>query len=388
MREKTTNGLREYRCWKSMLLPERRGAGVADVVRNCIALNATAIQDAYLALYNRMDYFTRQMFEESLYHSGDMGRLRAMRKGLYLIPKEDFELIFSSTYRYKKHFIEQNQKLCNISESEYTTIARTILNELAGGEKKRAQLLRKMPSGITRTIEIGSGRNVITSLNVDIVLDWLLNRWQVVPGIETWGKTAPRFRLFDSLYPAASYSMDYDTAEQELVLRYITQYGPVHSDDICWWCELTASRVRRILSALSSSLTELSISGLDGAYYITNSLCRHFRSFNTSLHESILFLGRNDPLFMGYRLNEPNIPPKYADAIFSQFGQAEPVVLLNGAAAGTWTCRETQVKIEFSITLFRKLSAKLEDKMCMQIDCLGDFLGGEDKTTNVTINYV
>ena len=62
-------------------------------------------------------------------------------------------------------------------------------------------------------------------------------------------------------------------------------------------------------------------------------------------------------------------------------------MLLSGEVVGTWSFKESKHKVKMDVKLFKKISLKSEDKLCMEIDRLGDFIGGEEKQTEVELIY-
>jgi len=379
--------LRIYRLWKSLLLSERKGVNVHDVLRHFIAINASNIGDVYIALYNRLRYFTKYMFEEYLYKSGNSGRFCGMRREFYIVPREFFELFFSATFHQREYRIKENLKLWNIPESEYTNTARQILKAMAHSEKTQSQLEKAIAPQDKRIIKINQGKRQITSTNFELVLNTLLDRWQVIPGTETWHTQKKRYCLFDRLHAHPRFSMDYDAAESELVLNYIKNYGPVQEEDIAWWCDLTINRVQRILASFTDDIRKIGIANSKNKYYILQKDISEFTSNKIIPGETCHLLGRNDPLLTGYRLTDVHINQKYYDTIFSRFGESNPAVMINGKIVGNWNFKDSISSINLIVNLFQKINSGTEDKLCMEIERISDFIGGEDKTSNVEIIY-
>lgn len=379
--------LRIYRLWKSLLLPERKGVNVHDVARHFIAINASNIGDAYIALYNRLRYFTKHMFEEYLYNSGKAGRFRGMRREFYIVPREFFELFFSATFHQREFKIKENLKLWKIPEFEYTNIARQILKAMTHNEKTQSQLEKTIAPQDKRIIKINYGKRQITSTNFELVLNTLLDRWQIIPGTERCHTQKKRYCLFDRLHAHPRFSMDYDAAEIELVLYYIKNYGPVQEEDIAWWCDLTISLVQRILASLTDDIRKIEIENSKNIYYILQKEISEFTSKKINPKKSCHLLGRNDPLLTGYRLTDVHINQKYYDTIFSRFGESNPAVMIDGKIIGNWNFNDSISSINLTVNLFQKINSGTEDKLCMEIERIGDFIGGEDKTSNVEIIY-
>ena len=187
------------------------------------------------------------MLEECLYRSHDAGRFRAMRKNLSLVARDHFELIFVGTYRQREFRIGQGMKTWRIEEDEFNTLARAMLKEVSGGEKRRVNLIKNIPRNEKRSVEANIHNSIAKSTNIDIVLDWLMERWQLIPGLETWSRSGRRYCLFDTFHRPGKYPLNFDKTEKELVRKYIASFGPVQLEDISWWCDLPDTRTDQIL---------------------------------------------------------------------------------------------------------------------------------------------
>ena len=61
--------------------------------------------------------------------------------------------------------------------------------------------------------------------------------------------------------------------------------------------------------------------------------------------------------------------------------------MLNGKVIGTWDFKETKSSIDMTISIFRSVKTKQENKLFKETDRMADFLCDKEKTTNVDIIY-
>jgi hypothetical protein len=377
--------LRSYRIWKSMLL-EHKPADIESILSQFIALDAGNYTAICIALFNRMRNFTPYLFEEYITHSNQAGLLRGMRRKSYVIPRNLFAVIFSATHRQREHIISELLQRWNISENEYTLTARSILKALSNGEHSREELQKTVPQDALKQKTITYGDKPLTDTLFAFVMDILLTRWQVVLSPQAWIANEERYTTFEQLYPECRFSADFDTAEKELVFNYITDYGPVLDEDIAWWCDLTINRALAILQSLKGEITTIEIDGR--CYFISRREKKAFLSYVPAENEYCHLLGKDDSLFMSYSNTDVNVRAKQRSIIFTEFGSSSPAVLINGETIGTWKFKHLPASVDIQVELYNRLTPKREDRLCREIERVGEFLGNEDIITRVSIHYI
>ena len=367
-----------------MLHPETVSTSIHSAVKHFIALPATDIRGAYLALYNRVRHFSKQAFEHYLYTSGMAGRLRGMRKQFFVIPRENFEILFTSTFNRREYAIKEDLKNSSVPESEIIKFSRRILNETVSRDRTRAQLIGSLSGEERKAIQLQSARQETMATLFDHTLDILLERWQIIPGRVTWKSKRNCYGTFSSRHYHSGFSLPYDQAEQQLVEMYIRNYGPVDDTDIAWWCGLTDSRVLEIIPELGEDVITVDISGKE--FRIWESEYDDF--FREIPQNTVCYLlGRNDPLLNGYVSGGGFVSGEILKKIQSPAGISIPTILLDGKIAGTWSSKVSKSSLKLSVSLFKHLNASEEDLMCKTIERIGDFLAGEDTKRNVELIY-
>ncbi len=381
----TKDHLRQYRLWKGLLHPDRLGYSIHTAISHFLALPATDIHSAYLALLNRVHFFSTDSFEEYLYVAQQAGRLRGMRKQLFIIPRENHELIYSGTYQQREYLIKKNLKNLSVTEEAISSISAIVLHKIGMQEKTRAQLKKIFSKQELKSITLDKPRSRLTTSIFDQALGVLLDRWQITPGHETWNSQGNYFRLCTSRPEVKDDPSFFDVAERNLVEQYIRCYGPVLESDIAWWCGLTFGRVRKILAEPVKSIKRISL--LEKEYWI-------WEEESKSLFDEIptntgcYLLGFSDPLLNGYESHTEFIDESFSKQICSPAGIVKPTVLVDGEMVGLWTSHETKESLNLKIELFKNINRKQEDKLCIVIAKTGDFLAGDSKISNVELSYL
>lgn len=108
-----------------------------------------------------------------------------------------------------------------------------------------------------------------------------------------------------------------DDRAAELARRYRTGYGPASAEDFAAWSGLPLTVARKALPELPSTL--------DDAVAEAPSVPR------------LRLLGHFDPYLLGYRDRTFALPAAYAGRVQRGGGFLQPVVVVDGTVAGTWT---------------------------------------------------
>ena len=78
-----------YLAHKQHLLPGSKGDDVVQVVRDVVALHATAATGPYFSLWARVGNFQREMLEDALYEARTLVKLLCMRVTLHVLPSDE-----------------------------------------------------------------------------------------------------------------------------------------------------------------------------------------------------------------------------------------------------------------------------------------------------------
>jgi hypothetical protein len=388
-KKKTTNieHVKAFRLKKSYLFESGTGENINEVLNRLIAVDSNDIKHAYLAFYNRLKYFSKTVFDEALYQSSSLGRFKAMRTNYFIIPSDLSEVIFCATQSQREQVINQSKNNYNLKESDIIDTSRIIIKDLEAGDKSKNQLSKKMSKESMKKIETKLGQKVIKSNRFEQTMNILLERWQIIPGKEKWDTIGKKFCLFEELHKKKSFSMEPDIAENNLILKYISGYGPVLIEDIAWWCGIPVSHVENTIKNNRDQIADIPVNNYSDPYYIMRNELKYFLNSEKLYHDSLHLLGRNDPILVGYRNHDFIVPDNIQDEIFNMFNESEPVLLINGEITGKWAFEEKKNTIDIDITLYKKIKEKTEDRLCREIDKLSDFVGDESKETNVSITY-
>lgn len=154
MTELDLTAVNNYLLYKQHLLDNSTG-DIVQIVRDIGGLHGTIPKTPYLSLFSRTKNFTKQQLDEELYTKRSLGRIRCVRKTVYVLPKELLSMVFSATQRMVELTSKQYSKYLGVSKKDYTELSTQILKLLKG---------RGMTEKETKT-ELGTALNVSAVLN-------------------------------------------------------------------------------------------------------------------------------------------------------------------------------------------------------------------------------
>ena len=138
---------------------------------------------------------------------------------------------------------------------------------------------------------------------------------------------------------------DADEALAWLAEQYLRAFGPARPEDFQWWAGVPAARAHAALATVDTEI-------LDDGLLLRRADAAAFERA-TPVTGTVDLLPKWDCFTMGYptggrgRFADPDI----ADELYDPGGDARPVVLIDGSAAGTWGVRSGGA-LEFELDLY------------------------------------
>lgn len=167
-----------------------------------------------------------------------------------------------------------------------------------------------------------------------------------------------------------------ETAQQELLWRYLAAYGPATMQDFAHWSGLKMKTVKTIFERCASDLIRINIAGQHGEYYLR---CQDELLVRAAMEAppAVCLLPKFDPLLMGYSDKTRFIRDEDLSQVYRPAAQVEAVVLLQGHAVGTWRASLHGSQLTLSIAPFRRLDKREQTLIESKAEQLAAFLGGK-----------
>jgi len=159
-----------------------------------------------------------------------------------------------------------------------------------------------------------------------------------------------------------------------LARRYLAAYGPATAGDIRWWTGFTVHQTEVALDALSASLIEVFVAGLDGAYWMLTPDLEQLLAHTPRALPYASLLPALDPYVMGYAERRRFLDPAHGRHVLDRAGNAVPTAWVDGRIAGAWTQRSDGAVV---YGLFEKVSDAARAALDARAAQLEAFLGDE-----------
>ncbi len=160
---------------------------ILQIIRDIGGLHATGATTPYLSLFARCKDFTRVMLDLELFQRRSLGRIRYVRKTVYLLPKEYLSTAFSGTKSMNQPEPELFDKYLGINEHEIEKTSKLVLDLLTG-------------RGLT-TKEIGAELGM--DKNLSRIINLMCDRGQLIRETykKSWKSNLHTYYLFNEYFP-------------------------------------------------------------------------------------------------------------------------------------------------------------------------------------------
>ncbi|MHA2181829.1 MAG: winged helix DNA-binding domain-containing protein [Promethearchaeota archaeon] len=353
-----------YLLEKQHLKQHNKINNILQVVNDICGLHATGTLEPYLTLFTRMKDFKKEDLDKELYIDMRLGRIRGMRKTLFIVTKEMIPIVHNvikyQTVKRDNKYLE----LRDITREQYHELANEVINLLTNQEMSTRE--------IKGSIRSEKDLNAIISVMCDEMI--------IIRGkpISSWKDRRLFYAPFTQYFPDIKLD-DYDESQAttKLIKNYIRNYGPVTEIDIVWWLGITKGKVRSSLKQISDTLEKIKIGDLDYDYFLLKSDRKPIEDIELNTETTVNLLPGLDPYIMGYKNRERYVNYVNYEYIFDRSGNATTTIILNGYVVGVWDIVE---KPEFLLKfyLFEDVNPTTHNMIKEECKKMGKFIIGNE----------
>jgi hypothetical protein len=333
---------------------------IVGIANDIGGLHATSSATMYLSLFVRMSNFEKEDLDRQLYTLKNLGKIRFVRGTMYVLSKEMIPIAYSATKGIFSSLSKKYAEHHGITDKEFKKASKQILKILGGN--------------CMSTSEISQALNSKSSLSpvINLMCDsGLLIRSKPKAG---WKSNLHTYQNMEEYFPEMDlFSIPEYEARKQVVLSYITCFGPVSTIDISWWTGFTKTEIRKIIEEIEKEITEVKISERSSRYFIINSDQVPLRSTKLSKKPLVTLLPLLDPYIMGYKVRDRYLDKKHYDNIFDRSGNATSCVLVNGKVTGVWGLEEKPEPI-VKFFLFSKVIKDVKSEIRNMARDIGAFI--------------
>lgn len=347
---------------KHHLLDSTKSDDILRIIDDIVGLHSTIPATTYLSLLARTKKFCKEYLDTSLYKKRDLGRIRCMRRTVFVLPRKTIPLAFAATRGLAEIRLRDFPKYIGMSHEQYGELSNRIQKILKGKSMLTKEIRDKL--------NIKSNASFVINLMCD---QGILIRGKPAAG---WKSSTHTYQLFSEYFPDMILdSLKEEEARAELIRRYITNYGPVTEVDIAWWTGFTKTDVRSALDSLEEHIVEVSITGMEWKYYLLERALETLGKIK--ICHQINLVPTLDPYTMGYKDRERYVPHEYREYIFDRSGNVSASILLDGRIIGIWDYGDSR-EITMKFYLFRKEKDDTYEKIEDELYKIGRFMGEKE----------
>ena len=240
---------------KHHLTEDTKINNILQITDDLCGLNATETIEPYLTLFTRTNCFIKEDLDIALYKEKNLGRIRGMRKTLFIETKEMIPLVHNSIKSQTDKRDEKYLEMREISREEYKSLSNKILELLKNKEMSTTDIKKALSS----------------QKDIVAVISLMYDQMLLIRGrsIKSWKDRRILYAPFYNYFPNINlYKYNQEEAIRLLIHRYIKSYGLVTLKDITWWLGVNNSQVNKILDNLEGKTDKIKISDLDLEYMI------------------------------------------------------------------------------------------------------------------------
>ena len=319
--------------------PAARARDPLEVARSLVCLHATDAVTVFLSIQARSVGVTPADVERALYDDRTLVRLLAMRRTLWVVPRELLPVVFAGAT--KAVAATQRKRLEGfVSDSGVSTrpgawVTRAgnaaVAAVAARGEAMTADVTKDVPLLATK-LSFGSGRWVVEQSAAARVLPQMAMEGRLIRGRPRGTWVSPQFRWVrtEDWLGGPIEQVDVATAQAELLRRWLAAFGPATETDLRWWTGWTLRATRAALAATPH--TEVDLAGTTG-YVLADDL-----EPTPTPEPSAALLPTLDPTTMGWKERDWYLGP-HGRTLFDANGNAGPTIWWDGRVVGGWSRR-------------------------------------------------
>jgi hypothetical protein len=269
-----------------------------------------------------------------------------MRQTLHLVPADEFLLYIAAQKKTRIGTVLTRMAKFKITREEAEGLSAMILDFLNAGPAPRMAIAAAVRPKVSKRVHKWMEES------------WSMVRLPIAEGQICYGPGEGNQATFirtDHWLPALR-QVDEQTAQKELLRKYLRVYGPATLNDFAHWSLIAMPEVRALRPLLDAEIAEY-----NGLLILREDI-KTLQADCSGL-DSVHLLPYFDVYLLAHRLKEHFLKAKFYKRVYRNQGWISPVVLINGEIAGVWSYKVSRKAFEVEIELF----ARVDPRTRMQI---------------------
>lgn len=349
---------------KHHLFQKASKQNLESVVDDVCGLHAQAATTPYLSLWNRVENFEDSLLVKALYRDKTLVKVWCMRGTLHVIPSSDLPVYNRAlrTMWFEHHGRYMRAPDYPPKEERKKLLYPKIVQALAEKPLKRKELNAKVQALLKddskpyqRLFSSWGGILKETAYEGLTVHAEPCEREACFARVDKW---LPNIRLD---------KIGEEEAQERLLIKYLSGYGPATAQDFCLWSGLMAGDAKKAIENVKDSLLEeAQIEGAKGLFLLLKQDLKLFDSINLDEKAPPHLLPKFDSYVLGHKDRTRIIDDEHKKHVFRKAGDIAATLLIDERIMGTWTHKRAKNSVVMTITPFRRLdkdeSSQVEEK--------------------------
>ncbi len=310
------------------------------VASDLVGLHSSDPATVYLSSWARVAGFAVSDMETSLYEERSLLRMLGMRRTMFVVPRDLAAVmqaactddLVAAERRRLIGFLE-DQDIADEGESWLAQLEEDVLAAMKRRGEATANELKEDVPALSARIAFGEGKSWGGTVGVSTrVLFLLATTGRAVRARPkgSWTSSHYRWTATETWVDGGLPQPDRKHAEEELVRRWLHNYGPGTETDIAWWTGWGVRRTRNVLRRLEAVPVELS----RGEGWVLP----EDQEPVPSVEPWIALLPSLDSTVMGWKERDWYLGD-WAPMLYDRNGNAGPTVWADGRIVGGWAHR-------------------------------------------------
>ncbi len=337
--------------------------------RAVVALHATDPATVYISYWARSEAPQAADLERALYGDRSLVKQLAMRRTLFVFPRDHLAATWASASARVAHTEETRIA----KEVAATGVARDGHKWLSEVRLQVLAVLADHPNGLVAQ----KLRELVPAMCVDLrpsspssvsqVLTYLGANADVVRGGNAghWRTMRPQWTTSERWLGTLPGTLTATNGYRELVRRWLSRFGPGTEEDLVWWLGSTKGTVRKALLELAA--VEVSLEGGGQGWLLPDDLDEV-----PTPEPWVALLPLLDSTVMGWRDRDFYFE-RHRDRLFDRQGNAGTTIWVDGRVVGHWL-QDGQGAVE--LRLMERVSVRAERALRSEANRLTEWLDG------------
>ena len=354
------------------LLQKAKSDALLKVISDICGLHAQVASSPYISLWNRVENFQKHHLTEALHVKKTLVKVWCMRGTLHIIPAEDLPIYHQAL---SKSILEDYHNFLKrvgsfISEDRKRILQKEILDILEEQPLTKRELMSKLK------IQLASARDAKITLSRTLREMAYMGLVVHAESLGNWYHFKEyKFAKLDRWLPTIDLnSIDELAAKRQLLLKYLSHYGPASVQDFAYWTGYKVADAQHIFEDVTDKLAEVSVEGKKGKFWLLKEDLEVFNKLDMKEKLPLHLLPNFDPLIMGHKDKSHIMKSEYRKKVFLALGDVAATLLIDGYVRGTWHYKKGKNKLVVTISPFEKLETANVEKIHSKIEGLSNFM--------------